>query len=184
MTAEWDYQKHLCRFLENHDEPRAAEEIGLNNKAAALVMLTAPGMHLVHQDQMEGFRKKIPVQLIRQAPEPSNNDLAVLYKKLFILQKNRAFQEGNIERLDLNVSNNSHCFGFHRFTKKEHAFVLANFSPTGIAIEFRHPSLKHIAIDKLNILSTDADKNRDDVHLEGPIIRVPLSPHEGVVITF
>ena len=184
LTADWDYQKHLCRFLENHDEPRAAEEIGLNNNAAALVLLTAPGMHLIHQDQMEGFRQKIPVQLIRQAPEPSNSRLAALFKKLFVLQKNRAFQEGNIERLDLNVSSNSHCLGFHRFTKKEHAFVLANFSPTGIALEFRHPSLEHIDIEKLDIISTNTNKKSDNVHYEDQMIRVSLSPHEGVAITF
>ncbi len=184
MTAQWDYQKHLCRFIENHDEPRAAKEIGLNNNAAAMVMLTAPGMHLIHQDQMDGYRHKIPVQLIRQAPEPSNSDLAALYKKLFVLQKNSAFQDGKIERLDLNASSNSRCLGFHRFSAEEDAFVLANFSPTGIAIEFGHPSLEHIDIDLLNILSTDADKNRTDVHYEGMMIRVRLSPHEGVVITF
>ena len=56
LQAVWEYQKHLCRFIENHDEPRAAGKIGLNNRAAALVLLTAPGMHLVHQDQMDGFR--------------------------------------------------------------------------------------------------------------------------------
>ena len=141
-------------------------------------------MHLIHQDQMEGFRQKIPVQLIRQAPEPSNSRLAALFKKLFVLQKNRAFQEGNIERLDLNVSSNSHCLGFHRFTKKEHAFVLANFSPTGIALEFRHPSLEHIDIEKLDIISTDTNKKSDNVHYEDQMIRVSLSPHEGVAITF
>ena len=184
MTAQWDYQKHLCRFLENHDEPRAAEKMGLNNKAATLVLLTSPGMHLVHQDQMDGFRHKIPVQLIRQAPEASNNDLAALYKQLFVLQKKKVFQEGNIERLDLNATNNSHCFGFHRFTTEEHAFVLANFSPTGIAIEFRHPSLEHIDNNKLNIITTDADKNTKDFQYENKMIRMSLSPHEGVVITF
>ncbi len=128
MQAQWNYQKHLCRFLENHDEPRAAEKIGLNNKAAAMVMLTAPGMHLVHQDQMEGFRQKIPVQLLRQAPEPDDIDLTLLYKKLFALQKNKVFQEGEIEPLELNSASNSLCFGFHRFTADEHAFVLANLA--------------------------------------------------------
>ncbi len=184
MTAQWEYQKHLCRFLENHDEPRAAEKIGLNNKAAALVLLTAPGMHLVHQDQMEGFRQKIPVQLIRQAPEPENSELADFYKKLFILQKKKVFQEGNIERLELNAANNSKCFGFHRFTSEEHAFVLANFSVTGIVLEFWHPFLEHVMIDTLNLLSTDTETKTDQIQYGTKVIRVLLSPHEGIVITF
>ena len=183
LSAEWDYQSHLCRFLENHDEPRAAKKIGTNNKAAALVLLTTPGMHLIHQDQMEGFQQKIPVQLIRQAPETNDKELADLYNKLFALQKTELFQEGKIERLNLNVANNSHCLGFHRFTEDEHAFVLANFSPTGIAIEFRHHTLEHLAIEKLNILTTDADNKRESIHYEEQAIRVCLYPHEGVVIT-
>jgi glycosidase len=183
MQAQWEYQRHLCRFLENHDEPRAAEKIGLNNNAAALVLLTAPGMHLVHQDQMDGFRQKIPVQLVRQAPEPEDMDLSVLYKKLFALQKQKVFQEGQIERLEMNAANKSNCLGFHRFTADEHAFVLANFSATGIAIEFEHPSIDHIAIERLTIQSTLADKKTSDVHCAENVTRVNLSPHEGIVIT-
>jgi glycosidase len=183
MQAQWDYQKHLCRFLENHDESRAAEKIGLNNKAAALILLTAPGMHLVHQDQMEGFRHKIPVQLIRQAPEHANVELSALYKKLFSLQKKNVFQEGQIERLEMNAAHSSHCFGFHRFTADEHAFVLANFSATGIAVEFRDSSLYQITVEMLEILSTLAEKLTSEVQCTENTIRVHLSPHEGVVIT-
>lgn len=183
MQAHWEYQRHLCRFLENHDEPRAADKIGLNNKAAALVLLTAPGMHLVHQDQMDGFRQKIPVQLIRQAPEPDNIDLSVLYQKLFTLQKKKVFQEGEVEQLEMHSANKSNCLGFHRFTANEHAFVLANFSATGIAIEFEHPSIDHIAIERLTLQSTLADKKISDIHCAENVTRVNLSPHEGIVIT-
>jgi len=184
LAEQWDYQKHLCRFLENHDEPRAAEKIGLNNKAAALILLATPGMHLIHQDQMDGFRLKIPVQLITQAPEPCDKDLAELYKKLFILQKNQVFQEGKIELLDVSTAHHSSCFGFHRFTTEKHAFVLANFSASAKAIEFRHPALEQVAAGQLNILSTAAENKKDDFLYTGQIIQLSLAPHEGVVITF
>ena len=107
----------------------------------------------------------------------------MLYKKLFVLQKQKVFQEGQIERLELNAANNSQCFGFHRCTDDEHAFVLANFSATGIAIEFRHPSIEHIAIDRLDVLSTSAGKKISDVHCAENVTRVHLLPHEGLVIT-
>jgi glycosidase len=184
LLAEWEYQKKLCRFLENHDEPRAAEKIGLNNKAAALVLLTTPGMHLVHEHQMEGFRKKIPVQLVKQDPEPEDNELSELYKKLFVLQKKKIFQEGVIKWLNLNAANNTHCFGFHRFTSDEDAFVLANFSGTGIAIEFRHPVLLNITIESLEVLSTATDDKASDIYVTDKALNVRLSPHEGVVITY
>ena len=183
LLAHWDYQKNLCRFLENHDEPRAAEKIGLNSKVAAMILLTVPGMHLIHQDQMEGFRQQIPVQLLKQAAEPVNSELAMLYKTLFFLQQKDVFQEGGIEWLDLNVANNSHCFGFHRFTAKENAVVLANFSPTGIVIEFRHPWTAHIPIKKINVFSTTAKNRTSDVECTEKTMKMHLFPHEGVVIT-
>ncbi len=182
LLGNWDYQKHLCRFLENHDEPRAAEKIGLNNKAAALVLMTSPGMHLIHQDQMDGFRKKIPVQLLRQASEPRDIKLGEFYKKLFLLQEREVFQEGRVEWLNLNAPNNSHCLGFHRYTVKENAYVLANFSGTGIALEFQHPSLEHDNIKKLMILSTE-NKSKTSIHYAERVMKVNIAPHEAIVIT-
>jgi hypothetical protein len=182
LLGNWEYQKHLCRFIENHDEPRAAEKIGLNNKAAALVMLTSPGMHLIHQDQIYGFSKKIPVQLLRQATEESDMKLAEFYQKLFLLQERDVFQEGRIEWLSLNAPNNSHCLGFHRFTAKENAYVLANFHSTGVALEFQHPSLENDAIKKLTILSTE-NKTKTSIHYAEKVMKVNLAPHEAVVIT-
>lgn len=183
LFAHWDYQKNLCRFLENHDEPRAAGKIGLNNKAAALILLTVPGMHLIHQYQMEGFRKQIPVQLLKQTSEPVNSELTTLYKELFTLQKKEVFQEGRLEWLDLNVANNSHCFGFHRFTVKENALVLANFSPTGIGIEFSHPWCEHIRVKKFNVLSTTGKNRKNDIECGEKMIKLSLYPHEGITIT-
>ncbi len=182
LLGDWDYQKHLCRFLENHDEPRAAEKIGLNHKAAALLLLTSPGMHLIHQDQIDGFKKQIPVQLLRQTTEVSDPKLADFYKKLFLLQEREVFQEGRIEWLKLNAPNNSHCFGFHRFTAKESAYILVNFSETGIPLEFSHPSLEHGAMKKLTVLSTQ-NKNKTSIHYAEKVMKITLSAHEAIVIT-
>lgn len=183
LRGQWDYQKHLCRFIENHDEPRAAEKIGLNNKAAALVFLCAPGMHLVHQDQMSGFRKKIPVQLLKQSPEMSDTDLEEMYRKLFQLQKKPLFQEGHIAWLDLNTACTSHCFGFQRFLGDERAFVLANFCATGISIKFRNNTADRNDRGSLKVIcSEDIDKS-GDISFDAPFIQIRLSPHEAVVIS-
>ncbi|MBM3421932.1 alpha-amylase family glycosyl hydrolase [Chlorobium limicola] len=182
MQAQWHYQKHLCRFLENHDEPRAAAKTGLNNSAAALVLMTSPGMHLIHQDQMDGYKKKIPVQLIRQAEETDHPELAGLYRSLFMLQKQRVFQEGHIEWLHLNAPSSSHCFGYHRFTEKEHAFVIANFSVTGIEIAFSHPALLLLSHEDIDMLST-MERDKTSIHMAGETMQVRLAPHEGIVIT-
>ncbi|TCD47623.1 alpha-amylase family glycosyl hydrolase [Chlorobium sp. N1] len=184
LQAQWSYQQHLCRFIENHDEPRAADKMGLNNRAAALCLLASPGMHLVHQDQMEGYRRKIPVQLIHQAPEHPDRELAELYRRLFVLQQDPAFQEGRIEPLDLEGPNPSHCLGFHRFSENRHAFVLANFGSTGIAVEFSHPAFELLQREKISILSTASGNRTASPHIEESRMQVRLAPHEAVAITF
>ncbi|HCD36267.1 alpha-amylase [Chlorobium phaeovibrioides] len=184
MKAQWNYQKHLCRFLENHDEARAAGKIGLNNRAAAMIFLTAPGMHLVHQDQMEGYRHKIPVQLIRQAPEHEDRELMELYRKLFQLQKEEVFQEGEVEWISFEGPSHTQCFGFHRFTRDRHAMILANFSSTGIATQFTHPALSGISEESMNILSTSTGNRGNTTHLEEDSLKTRLAPHEAIVVTF
>jgi len=184
MKAQWNYQKHLCRFLEDHDEDRAAGKIGINNRAAAMVFLTAPGMHLVHQDQMEGYRHKIPVQLIRQAPEHEDRELMELYRKLFRLQSEEVFQEGEVEWINFEGASHTHCFGLHRFTRDRHAMTLVNFSSTGIATQFHHPALSGISEEKLNILSTSPGNRGNTTHLEGDLLKTRLAPHEAIVVTF
>ncbi len=184
MLAEWEYQKHLCRFIENHDEPRAAQKAGLNNRVAAMILLGAPGMHLVHQDQMEGFRLKIPVQLVRQAPEPHDEELKRLYRQLFALQKKKVFQEGRVKWLELTpLAHHSHCVSFLRFTPHEHAFVLANVSNAAITVSFHHPSLQGITTENLKLLSSSGANKTGDILCNDETLQVHLSAHEGVVIT-
>ena len=78
------YQQHLLRFLENHDEERAAHEFPLHKHlAAAVINATLPGAHLYYDGQREGRQVKVPVHLGRRVDEPVNNDIAVFYDKLY-----------------------------------------------------------------------------------------------------
>ena len=65
LQADLDYQRRLVRFIENHDEPRAATAFGPRARAAAVVMSTVPGARLYHDGQFDGLRTKIPVFLAR-----------------------------------------------------------------------------------------------------------------------
>ena len=50
-----DYQDKLARFLENHDEPRAAATFDQkNHEAAAVITFFSPGLRFFHQGQFEG----------------------------------------------------------------------------------------------------------------------------------
>ena len=49
------------RFIENHDEPRAAAVFGPEQaRAAAVVMSTVPGARLYHDGQLSGRRDEDP----------------------------------------------------------------------------------------------------------------------------
>ena len=73
----------MVRFIENHDEPRAAATFpdgqGL---AAAVAILTLPGAKLLHEGQFEGFKVRLPVFLARRPSETANQEIAAFYKRL------------------------------------------------------------------------------------------------------
>ena len=80
LVAGLDYQEKLVRFIENHDEPRAAAVFGPEQaRAAAVVMSTLPGARLYHDGQLSGKRTKIPVFLGRGPAEPPDADLRAFY---------------------------------------------------------------------------------------------------------
>jgi Alpha amylase, catalytic domain len=82
LQADRAYQERLIRFIENHDEPRAATALGERHRAAAVVMSTVPGARLYHDGQFEGRREHIPVQVDRAPDEPVDEDLRSFYTRL------------------------------------------------------------------------------------------------------
>ncbi len=68
--AGLDYQDKLARFLENHDEPRAAATFPADvHEAAAVLTFLSPGLRFFHQGQFEGRRKRISPHLVRAPQE-------------------------------------------------------------------------------------------------------------------
>jgi hypothetical protein len=76
LAADLGYQRGLVRFIENHDEPRAAAAFGPEReRAAAVAVGTLPGATLWHDGQFEGRRVRLPVFLRRAPGEPVDEDL-------------------------------------------------------------------------------------------------------------
>ena len=83
LQADGAYQQRLIRFIENHDEPRAALTFrSARGRAAAVVMSTLQGARLYHDGQLEGFRTHLPIQLGRQPNEAPDRDLRIFYGRL------------------------------------------------------------------------------------------------------
>lgn len=95
LTAGMEYQDHLIRFLENHDEPRSAATFAdAKGRAAAMVMMTTPGAKLLHEGQFDGAKIKLSVHLGRRPPEPVNTALREFYRDLLRLVSEHGLLDG------------------------------------------------------------------------------------------
>lgn len=77
-----DYQSRLLRFIENHDEPRAAAMPDKQHFAAAVAMATLPGARLFHEGQLDGRKIRVPVHLVRRPHEPQRPGIQRFYASL------------------------------------------------------------------------------------------------------
>ena len=81
LHAGLDYQSKLARFLENHDEPRAAATFAPGmHEAAAVITFLSPGLRFFHQGQFEGRRKRISPHLVRAPLEPRRRSAAAVLR--------------------------------------------------------------------------------------------------------
>ena len=99
--AGLDYQDKLARFLENHDEPRAAATFAPGQHAAAAVLtFFSPGLRFFHQGQFEGCLKRISPHLGRGPNEPVNPTLRDFYARLLEVLQRPAVRDGEWQLLE------------------------------------------------------------------------------------
>ena len=99
--AGLDYQDKLARFLENHDEPRAAATFPSGqHEAAAVITFLAPGLRFFHQGQFEGRLKRISPHLGRAPEEPVNESLEQFYARLLEVLRRPAVRDGEWRLLE------------------------------------------------------------------------------------
>ena len=96
LTAGLDYQDRLVRFLENHDEPRAAATFSpAKERAAAVAIMTLPGAKLLYEGQFEGWRVRPPVFLARRPVEAVDAELQAFYHRLLAAVRAAKVREGS-----------------------------------------------------------------------------------------
>ena len=95
LYAGLDYQTRLARFLENHDEPRAAATFSRGvHEAAAIITYLSPGLRFFHQGQFEGRRKRISPHLVRAPIEPAEEALQQFYDSLLAMLRQSSVLDG------------------------------------------------------------------------------------------
>lgn len=141
LIAHHSMQPHLLRFLENHDEARAAGLFDVNrNKALAVASLTLPGAVLVHEGQLEGRTVKVPVFLSRRKEEPQNHELKKFYLQLLKVLRFDAIRKGKWSLCELSGwSDNMSCLNLLAWewvSDHENLMVVVNLSD--------HPAQAHV----------------------------------------
>jgi hypothetical protein len=101
LQAGLDYQSKLARFLENHDEPRAAATFAPGaHEAAAVITFLSPGLRFFHQGQFEGRKKRISPHLVRAPKEPADGTLQRFYDGLLEVLRQPTVRDGQWRLLD------------------------------------------------------------------------------------
>jgi hypothetical protein len=101
LHAADDYQRRSTRFLENHDEPRAAATFPPDvHRAAAVTAFFVPGMRFFHEGQLEGRRIHTSIHLARRAAEPVDPALRDFYDRLLACLRRPEPRDGHWRLLD------------------------------------------------------------------------------------
>lgn len=101
LHAGLDYQNKMARFLENHDEPRAAATFSPDvHEAAAVITFLSPGLRFFHQGEFEGRTKRISPHLGRGPNEPINDRIEKFYQRLLIVLPQNSVRNGRWQLLE------------------------------------------------------------------------------------
>jgi hypothetical protein len=110
LIADLSYQSKLARFLENHDEPRAAATFPREKRAAtALLLSTLPGMRFYHHGQLEGKKIRAPMPLGRAADEPVDHATLVAYQQILSIANGEVFHNAEWKLLEVRPAGDDSC---------------------------------------------------------------------------
>ncbi len=131
------FQSRLARFLENHDEPRAAAEFPTAmHEAAALITYFSPGLRFFHQGQFQGRKKRISPHLVRAPEEPINQELDAFYTQLLVLLQQPVYREGTWQLLEClpawegNYSNGNYIAFAWQGKEEDKMMIVVNYAPS------------------------------------------------------
>ena len=182
LGAGLEFQSKLLRFLENHDEPRAASAFSpLRERAAAVVAATLPGARLFHEGQIEGRKVRLPVFLRRRPPETTDESLASFYSDLLKAIRHPALRNGRWSLCkcsgweDNSSSNNVLAWSWQK--DRQFSLVVVNLSdfPSQARVSLDWPELVQATWRFSDVLSGDRYERLGD-ELAGPGLYVDLAP--------
>mmetsp|Transcript_15652 Transcript_15652/g.30903 ORF Transcript_15652/g.30903 Transcript_15652/m.30903 type:complete len:533 (-) Transcript_15652:197-1795(-) len=99
LKADLNYQYKLVRFLENHDEERAADTWQDTNfhRASAVLSFTIPGLHFIHDGQQLGRKRRVSMHVNRRDTldvDVKDKGIKPMYDKLIAAHQCEALRDG------------------------------------------------------------------------------------------
>jgi glycosidase len=163
------YRQKLLRFLENHDEPRAAALFSTErNKALALASLSLPGAKLLHDGQLEGRTVKVPVFLSRRQEENVNEELKQFYLRLLKILQSEAIVKGKWFLCPVSGwADNQTCrniLAWEWISEQENLLVVINLSelPAQGLVRSSHPYLSGRTYQLFDVLNGELFRRDGD----------------------
>lgn len=100
LWADAEFQRKSVRFLENHDEPRAASAFPpAVHGAAAVLTYFVTGMRFFYEGQLEGRRMKANLHLGRRPEESVDPALQAFYQRLLQCLRRPEVRDGHWQLL-------------------------------------------------------------------------------------
>jgi hypothetical protein len=189
LCAGLDYQDKLARFLENHDEPRAAATFPVEmHKAAAVITFLSPGLRFFHQGQFEGRKKRISPHLCRGPVEPADQELQEFYARLLAVLRQAAVREGQWQLLECVPGWDGNwtwdCFIVFAWQGRENErlLVVVNYAPSQSQCYVRLPFVNLAGGDwRLQDQLEDISYDRNGTDLQSRGLYLDMRPWQASV---
>jgi hypothetical protein len=183
FRADLDYQKKSARFLENHDEPRAAATFPAHvHEAAAVLTYFNPGLRFFHEGQLQGWPKKISVHLCRGPEQPIDPGLQEFYRQLLDALRLDVFRDGDWQLLECkpawegNWTSDCMIAFAWRSQDGQQAVVAVNYAPnqSQCYLALPWPNLQGQIYRLNNLMGTDSyDRSGDSLLAPGLYLDLP-----------
>jgi hypothetical protein len=193
LRADLDFQAKSVRFLENHDEPRAAAAFPPDvHRAAAVVTFLVPGLRFFHEGQLEGRRQRVSMHLGRRQDEAADEGVRQFYGRLLGCVRRPAVRDGRWRLLecrpawDGNATANQFLAFAWDAAGGERQLVAVNYGPTRGQCYVRLPwtDLRGRRSRLRDLLGEAAyDRDGDDLAERGLYLDMPAwHPHVFTVL--
>jgi len=193
MLADSEYQRRSARFLENHDEPRAAAVFPEGaHEAASVLALLAPGLHFVHDGQPTGRRLRASNHLRRRAVEPVDRELESFHGRLLACMKRPEVRDGWWRLLEPRAAwdgnTSSEQFVAYMWELPGHRLVVAvNYGPNRAQCYLRlpYPDLADATVVLHDLIDPTITYERrgEDLARDGLYLDVPAWRHHAFEVS-